>query len=61
MKKHNLTIKKLYLTFISVLTLTFFPLCVGEYQVLSESDPFNRTDLYSITPPPHNFPYNNSL
>lgn len=61
MKKHNLTIKKLYSTIIIMLTLAIFPLCVGEYQVLSESDPFNRTDLYSITPPPHNFPYNNSL
>ncbi len=61
MKKHYLTIKKLYLTFISVLTLTFFPLCVGGYQVLNDPNPLEDADVYSLTPPLHNNFDNNSL
>lgn len=61
MKKHNLTIKKLYSTFISVLTLAFFPLCVGEYQVLNDHNPIEDADVYSFTPPLHNNFDNNSL
>lgn len=48
MKKHYLTIKKPYLTFISVLTLTFFPLCVGGYQVLNDPNPLEDADVYSL-------------
>ena len=39
MKKHNLTIKKLYSTIIIMLTLAIFPMCVGENQVLKENAP----------------------
>ena len=61
MKKKVKLIKKLCSTMIIMLTLAIFPLHADGYQVLSDNDPNEQNEIYSIIAPSHSTPYSNSL